>query len=57
MSAPVRVGIIGSGRIARTHANAYKSVARAALVGCADVNPEAAKTFAAENGFKVLAGA
>jgi myo-inositol 2-dehydrogenase/D-chiro-inositol 1-dehydrogenase len=54
MSGHVRVGIIGSGRIARTHANAYKSVARGSLVGCADVNPEAAKTFAAESGVKVF---
>ena len=54
MSAHVRVGIIGSGRIARTHANAYRSVARGSLVGCADVNPEAAKTFAARNAVKIF---
>src|SRR5579863_2900547 len=54
MSGHVRVGIIGSGRIARTHANAYKSVARGSLAGCTDVNPEAARTFAAESGVKVF---
>jgi myo-inositol 2-dehydrogenase/D-chiro-inositol 1-dehydrogenase len=54
MNGLVRVGIIGSGRIARTHANAYKAVARGGLVACADVNPQAAKTFAAETGVKVF---
>jgi myo-inositol 2-dehydrogenase/D-chiro-inositol 1-dehydrogenase len=53
MSGDVGVGIIGSGRIARTHASAYKSVARGTLIGCTDVIPEAAKTFAAENCIKV----
>jgi myo-inositol 2-dehydrogenase/D-chiro-inositol 1-dehydrogenase len=53
MSAHVGVGIIGSGRIARTHASAYKSVARGKLIGCTDVNPEAAKAFAAESGLAV----
>jgi myo-inositol 2-dehydrogenase/D-chiro-inositol 1-dehydrogenase len=54
MSDHVRVGIVGSGRIARTHANAYKSAARGSLVGCTDVNPEAAKTFALESGARVF---
>jgi myo-inositol 2-dehydrogenase / D-chiro-inositol 1-dehydrogenase len=54
MNGHVRVGIIGSGRIARTHANAYKAVARGGLVACADMNPQAAKTFAAETGVKVF---
>ena len=54
MNGLVRVGIIGSGRIARTHADAYKAVARGGLVACADVNPQAAKTFAAESGVKVF---
>jgi myo-inositol 2-dehydrogenase/D-chiro-inositol 1-dehydrogenase len=49
-----RVGIIGSGRIARTHAAAYRTVARGALVACTDVVPEAAQKFAAENGLKVF---
>jgi myo-inositol 2-dehydrogenase / D-chiro-inositol 1-dehydrogenase len=54
MSVQVGVGIIGAGRIARTHANAYKSVARGALVACTDVNPQAAQTFGVENGIKVF---
>ena len=54
MSEPVGVGIIGSGRIARTHANAYKSVARGKLVGCTDVIKEAASKFAAENDIRIF---
>ena len=54
MSGEVRVGIIGSGRIARTHADAYRSVARGSLVGCTDVNPEAAAKFASENDIAVF---
>ncbi len=57
MIAPVRVGVIGAGRIARTHAEAYKSVARGALVACTDVIPQAAQAFGAENGLKVFASA
>ena len=54
MNEPVGVGIIGSGRIARTHANAYKSVARGKLIGCTDVIQEAANKFAAENSIRVF---
>jgi myo-inositol 2-dehydrogenase / D-chiro-inositol 1-dehydrogenase len=50
----VRVGIIGTGRIARTHAAAYKTVARGALVACSDVVPEAAAQFAAEHALRVF---
>jgi myo-inositol 2-dehydrogenase/D-chiro-inositol 1-dehydrogenase len=50
----VRVGVIGSGRIARTHAAAYKTVARGRLTACTDAVAEAAKAFAAENGLKVF---
>ncbi|HVY20666.1 MAG TPA: Gfo/Idh/MocA family oxidoreductase [Bauldia sp.] len=57
MSDSVRVGVIGSGRIARTHASAYKTVARGRLTACTDAVPEAAKAFAAENGLKVFASA
>lgn len=53
MSGTLRVGIIGSGRIARTHANAYKTVARGALTACTDVNPAAAAAFAGEYGLAV----
>lgn len=54
MSERVGVGIIGSGRIARTHANAYKSVARGKLIGCTDVLQEAANNFATQNGIRVF---
>jgi myo-inositol 2-dehydrogenase/D-chiro-inositol 1-dehydrogenase len=54
MSGPVGVGIIGSGRIARTHAIAYKSVARGKLIGCTDVIREAASKFAAENDIRTF---
>ena len=56
-TAPVRVGIIGAGRIARTHAAAYKSVARGILTACSDVNPQTAQNFADENGLTVHASA
>ena len=57
MSGSVRVGIIGAGRIARTHAEAYKSVARGSLAACTDVIPQAAQAFGAENGLEVFASA
>jgi myo-inositol 2-dehydrogenase/D-chiro-inositol 1-dehydrogenase len=50
----VRVGVIGSGRIARTHAAAYKTVARGRLVACTDAMPAAAEAFAAENDLTVF---
>jgi myo-inositol 2-dehydrogenase / D-chiro-inositol 1-dehydrogenase len=53
MSDTVNVGIIGSGRIARTHAAAYESVARGRLTACNDVSLPAAQTFAAENGLRI----
>ena len=54
---PVRIGIIGAGRIARTHAAAYKTVARGRLTACTDVVPGAAKAFAADNGLEVFGDA
>jgi myo-inositol 2-dehydrogenase/D-chiro-inositol 1-dehydrogenase len=53
MSDSVNVGIIGSGRIARTHASAYATVARGRLTACNDVSTEAAQKFAAENNLRV----
>jgi xylose dehydrogenase (NAD/NADP) len=47
--APFRLGIIGCGWIAGRHAQAAASVDGAAFVACADVRPEAAKAWAAEN--------
>ncbi|MEJ0011063.1 MAG: Gfo/Idh/MocA family oxidoreductase [Bauldia sp.] len=54
MSDGVRVGVIGSGRIARTHASAYKTVARGRLTACTDAVPAAARAFATENDLKVF---
>jgi len=54
MTGEVRVGVIGAGRIARTHATAYKSVARGVLTACTDVIPEAARKFGTENGLNVF---
>lgn len=53
----VRVGIAGSGRIARVHAEAYRSVARGRMTACADVRPEAAAALAKDNGLAVYASA
>lgn len=54
MTTQVRVGIIGAGRIARTHAMAYKSVARGVLAACTDVVLQAAQTFGAENNLRIF---
>ncbi len=45
----IRVGIIGTGGIARSHAEGYKQ-AGAEIVACTDVNAEAAEKFAADYG-------
>lgn len=50
----VRVGVIGSGRIARTHASAYETVARGRLTACYDAVPAAAETFAKEQNLTVF---
>lgn len=50
----IRVGIIGTGGIARSHADGYKQ-AGAQIVACTDVNPEAAGKFARNHGGQVYA--
>src|SRR5579862_3269077 len=55
MNQPLRIGIVGSGRIARVHAKAYGSVARGALVACTDVNPDAAKSLGKDFNLKTFA--
>jgi predicted dehydrogenase len=45
----VRVGIIGCGRIARNHVSALRGIAGVDVVAVADVDPERARTFAAEH--------
>ena len=56
MSDVVRIGILGAGRIARVHAEAYRTVAGAELVSCADVVPDVARQFARDYGLEVAPG-
>jgi len=46
----VRVGIIGCGRIARNHLSALRSIAGVEVVAVVDIDPDRARTFAAEHG-------
>lgn len=48
MSQTYRVGMIGTGGIARTHAQGYRSLGSAVLVAGADINPASVDKFAAE---------
>ena len=50
MSEGVNIGLIGTGRIAKVHAEAYKSVQGGRLVACADIAADTAKAFAEEYG-------
>jgi predicted dehydrogenase len=50
MTAKLRVGIIGAGAIAHTHAEALRVAAGTQLVGVADVDARAADAFAAQFG-------
>ncbi len=43
-----RAAIVGCGRMAHGHAQAYLADPRVELVACADISPEAARAFAAE---------
>lgn len=51
----IRVGIIGCGNIARTHARAYEQIANAQVVATADIRPEAAEAMAARFGARAYA--
>src|SRR5258707_2885582 len=55
MSDQVRIGLIGAGRIARVHANAYQTVAGGKLVACTDVVKESAQALAHDFGLEVAA--
>ena len=46
----VRIGIIGCGNISQAYFNGAKLFEVLEVVACADLNPEAAKAKAAENG-------
>jgi myo-inositol 2-dehydrogenase/D-chiro-inositol 1-dehydrogenase len=52
VSDQVRIGLIGSGRIARVHADAYRRVEGGAIVRCVDLVPEVAATFARDFGIE-----
>src|SRR5689334_11212265 len=48
MTTPVRVGIIGAGGIARSHARAYQRVPGVEIVAVADLLPERAEAMSRE---------
>jgi myo-inositol 2-dehydrogenase/D-chiro-inositol 1-dehydrogenase len=50
MTGEIAVGIVGTGRIARVHAAAYRSVRGASLVSCMDVDDATARAFATDFG-------
>jgi predicted dehydrogenase len=45
---PLRVGLVGCGRIAQTHLDALKHVSECRLVGVADVRPDVARSVGAQ---------
>ena len=47
---PVRVGLIGCGKVGQIHAAALRSLAEAELTAVCDVSPERAAAFAAHCG-------
>jgi myo-inositol 2-dehydrogenase/D-chiro-inositol 1-dehydrogenase len=49
----VNVALVGAGRIARVHAEAYRTVARGRLVACTDPVAEAARSLADDYDLKV----
>ncbi|MEM9603569.1 MAG: Gfo/Idh/MocA family oxidoreductase [Pseudomonadota bacterium] len=53
-TAPVRVGLVGCGDIARTYLRLAPSFGDIEIVACADLNPEAARARAAEHGLTAL---
>jgi myo-inositol 2-dehydrogenase / D-chiro-inositol 1-dehydrogenase len=55
MTSDIAVGIVGTGRIARVHAAAYRSVRGASLVSCMDVDEATARAFATDFGLKTVA--
>ena len=51
----VRVGLVGSGRIGRVHAEAYRSVVGGELAACTDVIAATAEAFARDHGVETVA--
>lgn len=54
-AAPLRVALIGAGRMGANHARVIQTVAGARLVGVHDVRPEAAAALAAQHGCQPIA--
>lgn len=52
MSNPIRVALVGCGRIARVHHSYLEQVPQVEVVGAWDVDADAAKAFAAETGLR-----
>jgi predicted dehydrogenase len=55
-AAPVRVGLVGAGRIARLHLDALATVPRVEVAALADVRPEAAQALATRYGVPRVVG-
>jgi len=55
MAAPVKIGIIGTGGMAKAHAAEYKKIKGVALAACLDVIPGRAEEFAKTQGFAHVA--
>jgi len=51
MQQPIRIGIVGTGTMANTHAQAYAAIAGVKLTACQDIIPEKARAFAARHHF------
>lgn len=51
-SAPLRVGVVGCGMIARNHAEAFTAAPGATVVACSDVDPARARAFADRHGIE-----
>ena len=49
----VNVGLVGAGRIARVHAEAYRQISVGRLTACTDPNEVAAQDLARDYGLKV----
>ncbi|HJZ53385.1 MAG TPA: Gfo/Idh/MocA family oxidoreductase, partial [Gemmataceae bacterium] len=49
---PVRVGVVGCGKVAQIHAAALRSAPEAAFVAACDVSRERAEAFAAKYGLR-----
>ncbi|MEV0720272.1 Gfo/Idh/MocA family oxidoreductase [Asanoa sp. NPDC050611] len=52
----VNVAVVGTGRIARVHAEAYRHVSGARLTTCTDPNTAAAEAFAKDYGLRISDG-